>query len=67
MSLRNERELQNTRRKLRLLEDEYEALRVESSENQHVREVAMKSIKRLINQFKEEIATYEALRLVKPK
>ncbi len=60
MTLRNDRELANTRRKLRLLEESYEEARTETDEDEHLRELEMESLKRLINQFKEEIARYEA-------
>ena len=60
MTLRSERELVNTRRKLRLLEEAYEETRSDPDEDEHTREVSMESLKRLINQFKEEIARYEA-------
>ncbi len=58
--LRNDRELANTREKLQVLEKQYESLRVGTSEDQDVRRVSMRSLKRLINQLKEEIARYEA-------
>ena len=60
MTLKNHRELGNTREKLRELEQDYEELRADRTEHPHVREVTMESLKRLINQFKEEIARYEA-------
>lgn len=60
MTLRSERELVNTRRKLRLLEEAYQETRDDPDEDEHTREVTMESLKRLINQFKEEIARYVA-------
>jgi hypothetical protein len=60
MSLRSEREVVNTRVKLARLEARYEALRRQTGGDAHVRELTMESLKRLINQFKEEIARYEA-------
>ncbi len=60
MTLKNERELANTREKLHELELDYEELRSDITEHPHVREVTMESLKRLINQLKEEIARYEA-------
>lgn len=59
MTLRNDAELANTREKLRQLEDRYEAHRNDAKENSHIRELTMESLKRLINQLKEEIARYE--------
>jgi len=59
MNLRTDQELANTKRKLRLLEESFEEARTDLDEDEHVREVTMESLKRLINQFKEEIARYE--------
>ncbi len=60
MSLNNEREVANTRMKLARLEARYEALRRDANGDRRLRELSMTSLKRLINQFKEEIARYEA-------
>ncbi len=60
MNLGSEREVANTRAKLARLEARYEALRSDDGDNQRVRELSMISLKRLINQFREEIARYEA-------
>lgn len=60
MNLRNQTELDNTRTKLVRLEARYEALRKVPSEDKELREATLKSLKRYINQFKEEIARYEA-------
>jgi hypothetical protein len=60
MNLTNETELANTRAKLALLEARYVELQRESSEDEKLREATMRSLKRYINQFKEEIARYEA-------
>ena len=59
MSLKSDRELTNTKRKLRLLEEAYEEARADT-EDEHLQELEMESLKRLINQLKEEIARYEA-------
>ena len=59
MILNSDRELTNTKRKLRLLEEAYEEARADT-EDDHLRELEMESLKRLINQLKEEIARYEA-------
>jgi hypothetical protein len=55
MSLQSHRELKATREKLRLLEERYEAEKREQGGDEHVRELSMRSLKRLINQLKEEI------------
>jgi len=60
MSLRSHRELEATRKKLRLLEERYEADKLEQTGDEHVRELSMRSLKRLINQLKEEIARFES-------
>jgi DNA-binding LytR/AlgR family response regulator len=60
MMLDNEIELQNTRVKLRELQERYEALRVDQSEDPRVRRLTMMSLKRLINQLTEEITRFES-------
>jgi len=65
VNLQSDCELANTRAKLRLLEEEHEATRNDASEDAYLREVTMHSLKRLINQLKEEIARYEAHRAVR--
>ena len=60
MSLRNDREVANTRRKLERLERLYASHEKVTGGDEELREVSMESLKRLINQFKEEIARYEA-------
>jgi hypothetical protein len=65
MTLKNDIELTNTREKLRELEDRYEARQRESAPNPHVHELTLQSLKRVINQLKEEIARYEAHHVVR--
>jgi hypothetical protein len=60
MRVSSDRELASTRRKLRLLEQSYEAAQNEGADDLHLRDVELGSLKRLINQLKEEIARYEA-------
>ena len=60
MALKNERELANTRAKLTRLEARYAALRADTALSERMRNLSMISLRRLINQFKEEIARYEA-------
>lgn len=59
MELKSDRELVNTKRKIRDLEEGYEEARADT-DDVHLRELEMESLKRLINQLKEEIARYEA-------
>jgi flagellar biosynthesis chaperone FliJ len=58
--LQNERELSNAREKLRLLEASYEEARRETGGDKDLHEAEMESLKRFMNQLKEEIARYEA-------
>jgi len=53
-------QLANTRAKLRELQERFEPLRVDSSEDPRVRKLTMISLKRLINQLTEEIAPLES-------
>jgi len=61
MTLKNDRELANTRHKLQLLEDEYRNTCNDMSEDARVRELSLYSLKELINQLKEEITRYEVI------
>ena len=65
MTLQNETQVANTKAKLEWLEARYEALRNETERDQRLRELSMISLKRMINQFKEEIARYEAHQAVR--
>ena len=65
MNLQGHRELEATREKLRLLEERYEANKREQGGDEHVRELSMRSLKRLINQLKEEIARFQSRSSVK--
>lgn len=60
MDLRSNKELTNTKHKLDLLEQAYEESRSDTELDKHLQELEMESLKRLINQLKEEIARYEA-------
>lgn len=65
MNLNSERELANTRKKLARLEARYETLRNDVESDARLRELSMISLRRLINQFKEEIARYETRHAVR--
>jgi hypothetical protein len=58
----NDIELANTRRKLGELERHYEARQREIGGDEELREMSMQSLKRLINQLKEEIVWTESHR-----
>ena len=59
MILRSRKELENTRKKLQMLEEQYEAARQEPGLDEYVRDIELQSLKGLINQLKEEIARFE--------
>ena len=60
MNLQSVRELEVTQEKLQMLEDQYEATRTKPCPDEHVRELTLLSLKKLVNQLKEEIARFEA-------
>jgi hypothetical protein len=60
MSDANSQVVINTKEKTRMLEEIYEEARLDPEEDEHLREVELESLKRLINQLKEEIVRYEA-------
>jgi len=59
MILENRHQLENTRVKLQELEQLYTKIRQGPASNEHVRELTLRSLKKRINQFKEEIARFE--------
>lgn len=63
MTLNSDIELANTREKLWQLEEHYNQRLAESAVDPHVQELTLRSLKRLINQLKEEIAIFESHRL----
>ena len=60
MDLKDDIELVKTRKKLRELEAMYQEDLNDADEDEEVRELTLESVKRLINQLKEEIVRYEA-------
>jgi len=59
MSIENRRQLENTQAKLQRMEQLYERLRQEPTDNALVQELTLRSLKKRINQFKEEIIRFE--------
>ena len=59
MSIENRRQLENTQAKLQRMEQLYERLRQEPADNALVQELTLRSLKKRINQFKEEIIRFE--------
>ncbi len=60
MSIQSKRQLENTRAKLKLLEDRLRELEGEPVANVRTRELTKQSLKKLINQLTEEIVRFEA-------
>jgi hypothetical protein len=60
MSIESRRQLENTRAKLQELETLYAKTEQTPATDAHVRELTLRSLKKRINQFKEEIARFEA-------
>jgi hypothetical protein len=60
MSIQSMRELESTRKKLEMLESRIRELNSEPIGNPHARELTKRSLKKLVNQLKEEIARFEA-------
>lgn len=67
MSLTSLSELEPTRAKLRLLEESYQAARLDTSGTAHTREIELRSLRQLINQLKEEIARFESYEVLQPE
>jgi hypothetical protein len=60
MSIQSVRQLENTRKKLQMLEDRLGELDAEPVVNPNTRKLTRRSLKKLINQLKEEIARFES-------
>jgi hypothetical protein len=60
MTIENRRQMENTRRKLEELEALYLQTQRSPVASEHVRELTLRSLKKRINQFKEEITRFEA-------
>jgi hypothetical protein len=60
MSIENRRQLENTQSKLQELEQLYRQTEQTPTTDEHVRELTLRSLKKRINQFKEEIARFKA-------
>ena len=63
MSLESQRQLENTRAKLKILEDRLRELDVEPVANLRTRDLTRQSLKKLIKQLKEEIIRFESHRM----
>ena len=59
MRIETRRQLENTRKKLKELEQLFAKIRQAATANAHVRELTLRSLKKRINQFTEEITRFE--------
>jgi hypothetical protein len=62
MSIQSRRQLENTRKKLQLLEERYQSLISSPAENAIAPNFTRRSLKKLINQMKEEITRFRGAR-----
>ena len=60
MSIENRHQLENTRMKLQELEKLYAKAQQSAATSDHVRELTLRSLKKRINQFQEEIIRFES-------
>jgi uncharacterized small protein (DUF1192 family) len=60
MNIESQRQLENTRVKLLDLEQLHTKILQGAATNEHIRELTLRSLKKRINQFKEEIARFKA-------
>jgi hypothetical protein len=60
MTIETRRQLENTRSKLQDLERLYTETECASATSEHVKQLTLRSLKKRINQFKEEITRFEA-------
>ena len=60
MNIENRHQLENTQAKLKELEQLYTKTQSGPAASEHVRELTLRSLKKRINQFKEEITRFEA-------
>ena len=63
MTIENRHQLENTRMKLQELEQFHAKTEQGSAASEHVRELTLRSLKKRINQFNEEITRLEARRI----
>jgi hypothetical protein len=58
--LKNQTQLDTTREKLRMLQQQYANAQERPSDNPHTRQLTLRSLKKLINQLAEEIVRFES-------
>jgi hypothetical protein len=60
MTIQTKQQLLNSKEKLRQLEEHYQRRKDEPTDNDYARQVSLRSLRRLMNQLKEEIIRFEA-------
>jgi hypothetical protein len=60
VTIESVRQLGNARKKLRMLQDRFGVLDAEPVADRRTRELTSRSLKKLVNQLKEEIARFES-------
>ena len=60
MKLESYRQVEVTREKIRMLEEQYEATRAKEDIADHARELTLRSLRKFINQMKEDIVRFES-------
>lgn len=65
MAITNEKQVAVTLRKLQILEERYQASERDADADAYYKVVSRRSLKRMINQMKEEIARFRALKTAK--
>ena len=60
MTLESYRELELTRETLRSLDEHYEEVRRKPTDNEHWRQLTLRSLRQFMNQFKEEVTRFES-------
>jgi hypothetical protein len=58
--IENRRQLENTRKKVRSMEDLYAQIADRPAANDYARDLTLRSLRKRINQFKEEMIRFEA-------
>jgi hypothetical protein len=66
MRLQSWREVEVTREKLQMLEQRYALIVERPCDNEYVRDLTLRSFKKMINQLKEEIAVFESHAVLVP-
>ena len=65
MELKDQGEVEVTREKLRSLEARYDAVRQHPGDDVHIQELTLRSLRRMINQMKEEILRFEVAAILR--